>query len=102
MRVAGCGISKDNGVRVRCQDRHIYSTNSNHSDHINAVEDDLVNVGDLDNEVNLETETNTETDTKDIGDYLIFIICNLVKMLAYFCKFNGCCVFLQNLICIAY
>ncbi|KAL4083560.1 hypothetical protein QTP88_028876 [Uroleucon formosanum] len=30
--------------------------NSNHSDHINAVEDNLVNVGDLDNEVNLETE----------------------------------------------
>ncbi|KAL5245919.1 hypothetical protein ACI65C_013327 [Semiaphis heraclei] len=35
--------------------------------HSNAIEDDLVNVGDLDNEVNLETE-NELRNTKDIGD----------------------------------
>jgi hypothetical protein len=42
--------------------------NSNYSDHINAVKDDLVSIGDLENEINLETE-NELRNTKDIGNY---------------------------------
>lgn len=100
--LASAGIPYDEIEKLKSEeDIEELFNNSNHSDHINAVEDDLVDVGDLDNEVNLETE-NELRNTKDIGNYLIFIICNLAKILAYFCKFNGCCVFLQNLICIAY
>ncbi|XP_022183209.1 KRAB-A domain-containing protein 2-like [Myzus persicae] len=90
--LASAGIPYDEIEKLKSEeDIEELFNNSNHSNHINAVEDDLVDVGDLDNEVNLETE-NELRNTKDIGNYLIFILCNLAKMLAYFCKFNGCCV----------
>ncbi|XP_022162759.1 KRAB-A domain-containing protein 2-like [Myzus persicae] len=65
--LASAGIPYDEIEKLKSEeDIEELFNNSNHSDHINAVEDDLVDVGDLDNEVNLETE-NELRNTKDIG-----------------------------------
>ncbi|KAF0761367.1 KRAB-A domain-containing protein 2-like [Aphis craccivora] len=65
--LASVGIPYDEIEKLKSEeDIEELFNNSNHSDHSNAVEDDLVNVGDLDNEVNLETE-NELRNTKDIG-----------------------------------
>lgn len=50
------------------QDIEALSNNSNHSHHVNAVENDLVSVGNLENEVNLETK-NKLRNTKNISYY---------------------------------
>lgn len=67
--LASAGIPYDEIEKLKSEeDIEELFNNSNHSDHINAVEDDLVSVGDLENEVNLETE-NELRNTKDIGNY---------------------------------
>ncbi|XP_060846515.1 KRAB-A domain-containing protein 2-like [Rhopalosiphum padi] len=64
--LASVGIPYDEIEKLKSEeDIEELFNNSNHSDHINAVEDDLVSVGDLENEVNLETE-NDLRNTKDI------------------------------------
>ncbi len=67
--LASAGIPYDEIEKLKSEeDIEELFNNRNHSDHINEVEDDLVSVGDLENEVNLDTE-NELRNTKDIGNY---------------------------------
>jgi hypothetical protein len=64
--LTSAGILYDEIEKIKSEeDIEELFNNSNYSDHINAVEDDLVSVGDLENEINLETE-NELRNTKDI------------------------------------
>jgi hypothetical protein len=57
MGLASAGIPYDEIEKLKSEeDIEELFNNNNYSDYINAVEDDLVSVGDFENEINLETE----------------------------------------------